>query len=328
MRRNNGLAAGLVLTLVSAVGIGGGVLGAQAAEPATTPEQEALSFGVAIHGDPTGSFWDVVTRGAEDAASTLGVEVTVRGSLDVAEQARFVEEFVTQGVDGLAVSLANPEGMTDALNSAVEAGIPLVTLNSGVDVFRDFGAITHVGQTETIAGEGAGERLNEAGLTKVLCVIHEEGNIGLDQRCEGLENTFGGEVERFSVASTGVNDVAGTLATIQDKVTSDDTIDGVLTLNPDVGVAARDAIAAAGSDVALATFDLNPEVLGAIEDGEILFAIDQQQYLQGYLPIVFLNLYNNNLNTVGGGQPVLTGPGFVDASNAADVIELADAGTR
>jgi simple sugar transport system substrate-binding protein len=103
----------------------------------------------------------------------------------------------------------------------------------------------------------------------------------------------------------------------------------MLALNPDIAVAARDARTEAGrDDVALATFDLSPDVLTAIEEGEMLFAVDQQQYLQGYLPIQFLKLYNENLNTVGGGQPVLTGPGFVDESNAAEVKDLADAGTR
>jgi simple sugar transport system substrate-binding protein len=95
-----------------------------------------------------------------------------------------------------------------------------------------------------------------------------------------------------------------------------------------VAVSARDAIAEAGSEATLATFDLNGDVVEAIEAGEILFAIDQQQYLQGYLPISFLKLYAENLNIVGGGRPVLTGPGFVTADNAADVADLADAGTR
>jgi len=93
-------------------------------------------------------------------------------------------------------------------------------------------------------------------------------------------------------------------------------------------MAAHDAIQAVGRDVKMATFDLSPAVLDAIEAGEISFAIDQQQYLQGYLPVVFLYLYNTNLNTVGGGLPVLTGPGFVDKSNAADVKALAEQGTR
>jgi simple sugar transport system substrate-binding protein len=202
----------------------------------------------------------------------------------------------------------------------------VITINSGAEESASLGAVTHVGQTETIAGEGAGAKLKEAGVTKLICVIHEQGNIGLNQRCDGAKKGFGGEVENVQV--TGVKDVSTTLTEIQSKLEGDDSIDGVLTLNPDIATAARDAVAGANSDAKLATFDLSGDVIQAIEDGEIQFAVDQQQYLQGYLPVVFLTLNKTNLNTVGGGRAVLTGPGFVEKSNAAKVKELAEAGTR
>ncbi len=303
------------------------------AEEAAAPEQaqvaqSGLTFGVAHHANPGDSFWGVVERGAADAGAAMGAEVLIGGSGDPTEQAQLIESYTTTGVDGIVVSLANPDALRDAIAAAVDAGIPVITMNSGVDQWKDLGAINHVGQTEFVAGQGAGEKLTEAGAAKVLCVQHEEGNVGLEERCSGLEDTFGGEVERFNVATTGTADIAGTEASIQDKLISDSSIDAILALNPDIAIAARNAIAAAGVEVQMATFDLSPDVLSAIEAGEILFAIDQQQYLQGYLPIVFLHLYNTNANVVGGGLPVLTGPGFVDASNAADVKALADAGTR
>jgi simple sugar transport system substrate-binding protein len=291
-------------------------------------QDDELTFCLVVHDDPTGSFWSVVDRGAKDAAEVAGVSLTSVGSLDPALQSQLVEDCVAQGVDGLIVSLANPDALESAVMQAVDAGIPVITINSGVDVFRELGALTHVGQTEFVAGQGAGLRFNDLGVSKVLCVIHEEGNVGLEERCDGLVDTFGGEVERFNVATTGVHDLAGTLASIQDKLISDASIDAILSLNPDVGIAARDAILAAGTDQALATFDLSPDILEAIDAGEVLFAIDQQQYLQGYLPVIFLKLYNDNLNVVGGGNPVLTGPGFVDPDNAAMVIDLAAEGTR
>ena len=101
-----------------------------------------------------------------------------------------------------------------------------------------------------------------------------------------------------------------------------------MTLNPDIAAAAVTAVKGASSDAKIATFDLSPAVIKDIKAGTVLFAVDQQQYLQGYLPIVFLKLYKQNANTVGGGQPVLTGPGFVDKSNAATVEKLAGQGTR
>lgn len=296
--------------------------------PATAQEDEELVFGLAAHNALSGSFWGVVERGAQDAAEDLGITLLANGSVDPVEQARFVEDYVAQDVDGIIVSLANADAMADAIQSALDAGIPVISMNSGVNDYQELGILTHVGQTESVAGRGAGLRFNGLGPTKVLCVIDEEANVAYEERCAGLEETFEGEVERFNVASTGIQDLAGTQATIEDKLISDDTIDGILTLNPDIGIAALDAMAGAGTEQVLATFDLSPAVLDAVEAGDIAFAIDQQQYLQGYLPVVLLQLFNENLNVVGGGEPVLTGPGFVDASNAATVKDLSDAGTR
>lgn len=294
----------------------------------TQVTQSDLVFGMAVHSNPAeDAFWGVVEKGAKDAAATFGVTLKSGGSSDPAEQAQLVETYIADNVDGIFVSLANPDALTDAVTKAVAAGIPVITINSGVDVYKELGALTHVGQTEFVAGQGAGEEFNAAGATSVLCVIHEEANIGLEQRCDGLADTFGGEMERFNVATTGVRDVAGTVSAIQNKLSSGN-FDGVLTLNPVIAMAARDAIAAGGGGQKLATFDLSPDVLQALEDGEMLFAIDQQQYLQGYLPVVLLYLYDTNLNTVGGGLPVLTGPGIVDASNAAQVKDLSAQGTR
>ena len=289
-------------------------------------QESDVTIAMVTHGDG-GSFWSVAKKGAEDAASDLGITVEYSESNnDPEEQAQLIEAAVTAGVDGLAVSAPNPDAIADAVQQAVDAGIPVITLNSGADQFGELGAYTHVGQTEFVAGQGAGEQLAEAGATKLLCVIHEQGNIGLEQRCEGAADTFGGDVENFQVTGTG--DIQTTLNEIQSKLQADTSIDAVLSLNPDIAIAARDAVAGAGSSAQVATFDLSGDVVTAIEDGEILFAVDQQQYLQGYLPVVFLYLNNTNANTVGGGLPVLTGPGFVTADNAAEVADLAEAGTR
>jgi simple sugar transport system substrate-binding protein len=289
-------------------------------------QEKDVTIAMVTHGDG-GSFWSVAKKGAEDAAKDLGVTLKYNESNNDAEaQAQMIETSVTEGVDGLAVSAPDPEAIRSAVQTAVDAGIPVITLNSGAEESAELGAITHVGQTETIAGRGAGERLNEEGASKMICIIHEQGNVGLNQRCEGAAETFGGDVENLQVA--GTSDVSTTLTEIQSKLESDQAIDAVLALNPDIAVAARDAVAGAGSEATVATFDLSSDVISAIEAGEILFAIDQQQYLQGYLPVVFLTLNKTNLNTVGGGQPVLTGPGFVDKSNAAEIEKLAEAGTR
>ena len=283
------------------------------------------TFAVVTHASAGDAFWDVVQNGADAAAEDLGVEVTYQGSGEPDEQAQFIDAAVSDEVDGIVVSLANPDAMREPLAGAEEAGIPIITINSGEDESASLGAVTHVGQTETIAGQGAGEQLAEAGVTNLICVIHEPGNIGLEQRCEGATQGLGGAVENLQV---DINDVAGAQNTIQSSLQADPSIDGVLALNPAIGAAAVDAVAGAGSEAQIATFDLSGDVVSAIEDGSILFAVDQQQFLQGYLPIVLLKLYLDNNNTLGGGQPVLTGPGFVTQENAATVAELAEAGTR
>ena len=285
-----------------------------------------ITIAVITHGEGD-SFWAVAKKGAEDAGKRLGVTVKYSESAnDPQKQAQLIDSAVTEKVDGIATSAPNPDAIRDSLKKATDAGIPIITLNSGAEDYQELGAITHVGQTETIAGQGAGAKFKESGAKKLLCVIHEQSNIGLNQRCDGAKKGFGGEVENLQVK--GVNDIQTTLTEIQSKLQSDDSIDAVLTLNPDIAVAARDAIQGAGSSAKLGTFDLSGDVVKAIQDGEIEFAVDQQQYLQGYLPVVFLSLYKSNANTVGGGQPVLTGPGFVTKDNAATVAKLAEAGTR
>jgi simple sugar transport system substrate-binding protein len=305
--------------------------GASNGSPATKDDVDLtqgqdITIAVITHGEGD-SFWAVAKKGAEDAGKRMGVTVKYSESAnDPQKQAQLIDSAVTEKVDGIATSAPNPDAIRDSLKKATDAGIPIITLNSGAEDYKDLGAITHVGQTESIAGEGAGAKFKEAGAKKLLCVIHEQSNIGLNQRCDGAKKGFGGEVENLQVK--GVNDIQTTLTEIQSKLQSDKAIDAVLTLNPDIAVAARDAIKGAGSSAKLATFDLSGDVVQAIQDGEIEFAVDQQQYLQGYLPVVFLTLYDSNANTVGGGQPVLTGPGFVTKDNAETVAELAKEGTR
>ncbi len=284
-----------------------------------------LSFSVVTHGSAGDAFWDVVQNGAEDAGEDLGVSVDYQSDGDPQRQAQLIDAAVNQGVDGLVVSMANPDAVQDSVEAAVDAGIPVVTINSGGDRSAEFGAIGHVGQDEAIAGAGAGRQLAIEGATNVLCVLHEAGNIGLEQRCAGASDGLDSEVSTLQV---DINDLQGAESTITSQLRSDPSIDAVLTLNSAVAPAAVAAAADSGSEPLVATFDLNADVISGIQDGDIAFAVDQQQYEQGYLPLVMLKLYAENLNTVGGGQPVLTGPGIVDAENVDEIADLASAGTR
>ena len=285
-----------------------------------------LTFAMVTHSDE-GSFWSVVKKGAQQAAKDEGVKLIWSPSNnDPQKEAQLIDAAVSQKVDGLAVSVPNADAIKGSLAKAKAAGIPIITLNSGADQFQQLGAITHVGQTEEIAGEAAGKKLKDAGVKKVLCVIHEQSNIGLQQRCDGVKKGFGGAVTNQQVK--GTEDIATTQTEIKSKLQADKSFDGVIALNPDIAAAAVTAVKGASSSAKIATFDLSPAVIKDIKAGTVLFAVDQQQYLQGYLPIVFLKLFKVNANTVGGGLPVLTGPGFVDKSNVATVEKLANAGTR
>ncbi len=284
-----------------------------------------LSFAVITHGSAGDAFWDVVQHGAVRAGKDLGVSVDYQSDGDPQRQAQLIDAAVNQKVDGIVVSMANPDALKDSVEAAVHAGIPVVTINSGGDRSAEFGAIGHVGQDEAIAGQGAGRQLATEGAKKVLCVVHEAGNIGLEQRCSGASQGLGTDVTPLQV---DINDLQGAQSTIASQLQSDPSIDAVLTLNSAVAAVAVTAAKDAGSKAIVATFDLNSDVIKGIQDGSIAFAVDQQQYEQGYLPIVMLQLYAKNLNTVGGGRPVLTGPGIVDKKNVDQIADLATAGTR
>ena len=285
-----------------------------------------LTIAVITHGEGD-TFWAVAKKGAEQAGKDMGVTVKYSESAnDPQKHAQLIDSAVTEKVDGIATSVPNTDALRDPLKKAADAGIPIITLNSGQSDSASLGAITHVGQDEGVAGEAAGKRLAENASGKLLCVVHEQGNSGLEERCAGAKKGFGGDVENVQVK--GVADIATSTTELQSKLQSDKDVTAVLTLNPDIAVAARDAVQGASSDAKLATFDLSGDVVKAVKAGEIEFAVDQQQYLQGYLPVVFLTLFNTNANTVGGGLPVLTGPGFVDKSNADTVEQLATEGTR
>ncbi|MEQ0558732.1 sugar ABC transporter substrate-binding protein [Amycolatopsis sp. NEAU-NG30] len=283
-----------------------------------------LKVAVVTHGSAGDAFWNVVKNGAEQAGKDLNVGVDYYSDGDPGNQAKLIDNAVAQKVGGLVVSMANPQALQTSIQNAVKAGIPVITINSGEDSSAAFGAIAHVGQSEGLAGQGAGQRLKAAGKTKLLCVIHEAGNIGQNQRCDGAKQTFG----NVTTLQVDISNPTDAQARIRGALQSDPSIDAVLALNSQVAARAVAAAKEASSKAQVATFDLNADVVAAIKDGSILFAVDQQQYEQGYLPIVFLKLYKENGNTIGGGKPVQTGPGFVDKTNIDTIAPYAQRGTR
>ncbi|MEM7322892.1 MAG: substrate-binding domain-containing protein [Actinomycetota bacterium] len=285
-----------------------------------------LTFHMITHSDD-GPFWSVVKRGMEAACEDVGVECVWQGSVNDANvQAEFIDAAVAEGTDGMAVSLPNVDAVRGGIEAAVAAGIPVYTINSGVNEYQGLGATTHVGQTEVIAGEGAGNFFNESGATKILCGRQEPDNGALIERCDGLANTFNGEVVSEFMDLDA--DQAAQEAAINAAMAADPDIDGFMGTGPVITMSGLRAAQALGREAVVGGFDLTPELLDAIEAGDILFTVDQQQYLQGYIPIILMFLEVTNSNTLGGGLPILTGPGFVTSDNVASVKALSDAGTR
>ncbi|MCX4093986.1 sugar ABC transporter substrate-binding protein [Nocardia sp. alder85J] len=297
---------------------------AQSGTPAPAAAGKLGTVAVVTHGSAGDAFWNVVKNGAEAAGKNLGVHVDYQASGDPAQQAELIDNAVAQHVDGLVVSMANPQALQTSVHNAVAAGIPVVTINSGESSSAAFGAIGHVGQSEELAGTQAGKRLKDAGKTKLLCVIHEAGNVGAAQRCAGATQGFGAT----TTLQVDIGNPTDAQARIKGALESDPAIDAVLTLNSQIAARAVAAAGEAHSKAAVATFDLNSDVVDALRAGTLLFAIDQQQYEQGYLPIVMLQLYKSNADTLGGGNPVQTGPAFVDKSNVEAIAKLIGQGTR
>jgi len=280
---------------------------------------------VVTHGSQGDSFWSIVKSGSDQAGKDMGDTVTYESSGDPNEQSQLIDAAVNTKPDGLVVSMANPQGVRAAVQRAVAAGIPVITINAGGAESKAYGALTHIGSDETVAGQAIGTALKEAGVKNVVCVVQEAGNVSLEQRCAGVKDKLGGKVTNLQVDN---KNLPGAQQVIQAKLQQDPSIDGVVTLGAQVATVAEEGISGAGSKAKLATFDLNADVAKAVLDGKILFAVDQQPYLQGYLAVVMLTQYKSNLNVLGGGQQVLTGPTLITKENAAAVLKLTAGGTR
>lgn len=296
------------------------------AEPVDQTQAGDLTFHMITHSDD-GPFWSVVKRGADQAAEDLGVTLVWKpGNNDAQVMVQDIEAAVGEGSNGIAASLPDPDALVTPLQNAVGSGVPVITLNSGSNDYQEIGALTHVGQTEVIAGNGAGERFNDAGATKILCGQQEQGNVALTERCEGLAETFDGEVV---IEFMGLDaDTTEQQNTINAALAADPDIDGFMGVGPVITLSGLRAAQDLGRDLTIGGFDLTPELISEIEAGNIAFTVDQQQYLQGYMPVLLLFLNVTNQNTLGGGLPILTGPGFVTPDNAAEVKALSEQGTR
>ncbi|GAA4775544.1 substrate-binding domain-containing protein [Microbacterium gilvum] len=276
------------------------------------------------HETPGDSFWDKIRAGAEQAAKDTGATLQYANDPAADKQAQLIQTAIDSDVDGIATTLATPDALAASVQAAADAGIPLVGFNSGIDQYQDVGALMYFGSDENLAGQTAGERIAEAGGEHPLCVIQAAGSVALEARCAGVASVVPG-TENIQV--NGADDSA-VVAALQAKLQQDPSIDYIVTLGAPIALDALDAMEQSGSEAKLITFDLNADAAQAIKDGEIEFSIDQQPYMQGYMAVTSLYLYLKNGNDLGGGQPVLTGPSFVDQSNIDAILPFAENNTR
>lgn len=315
-------AAALTLSAAALVGCSGT---GQEPSPASSEDRETLDIAVITHSPAGDQFWDLVKSGATQAGEDLDLDIAYQGDSDPVKQSQFVDAAIADQVDGIVLSLANPDGLKAAMQRAGEAGIPIVAINAGSDVAIAQGALAFVGQDPVVAAEAAGERLLEAGASNISCVIQEAGNVYLETTCTELAKTPGLTVKNLQVDGTNLPDVQ---ATITSQLLSDASIDAVYTINTDIGKAAADAVAESGSEALVTAYNLNEDMLRLIADGKVLFTVDQQGYLQGYQAAQVLDTSIRYGNVLGGGHPVATGPSFVTSGNVAEVESFVKQGTR
>jgi simple sugar transport system substrate-binding protein len=284
----------------------------------------AVDIIVVSHGQANDPFWSVAKNGVDKACKDMKVSCsyTAPATFDMVEMAKMINNAVSQKPKGIVITLPDAAALGKSVKNAIAAGIPVISMNSGSDDYMKLGISAHVGQTEFEAGVGGGQKMKAAGGKKALCVNHEVGNVALDRRCAGFKKGFGGSVEILGTS----NDPTEIQKAVSAKLSGVDTI---LTLGAGLsGEAALKALEAAGKvgKVKLGTFDMSPGMLKAAAAGKVEFLIDQQQYLQGYLPIAIFAQYMR-YGTMPAGV-VMTGPGFVTPKNANSVIKWAAQGYR
>lgn len=279
------------------------------------------------HGQASDPFWSIVKNGAVQAGKDMHVRVQYRApeTFDMVQMSHLIEAAINQDPVGLIVSDPDPEALGPAIRKAVAAGIPVISINSGMEAAKKLGIKLHVGQDEFTAGKAVGEELKKLGRKDVICVNQEVGNVSLDQRCHGVSVGFGKKVDVLPTTT----DPSETESKIRAALSSHPMIDTIVALSaPLVGEPAVNAVDSMGlqTKVKVVSFDLSAGFLKDVAQGKALFAVDQQPFLQGYLPVSFLAL-NYRYKTLPAGN-VSSGPSFITQKDAARVIQLSARGIR
>lgn len=281
-------------------------------------------FVMITHGPDSDSWFNTIKNAIALAGEQMGVTVEYRNppTGDLADMARIVEQATASNPDGIIVTIADFNVLKGPITAAVDKGIPVITINSGTQAqSKELGALLHIGQPEYDAGKGAGERAKAAGVTKFLCVNHYITNPASVERCQGFADGLGVELGNQMIDS-GI-DPSEVANKVQAYLTANPDTNGILTLGPNSAAPTLQVLQKMGKagDIYFGTFDLSDVIVKGIKDKEINFAIDQQPFLQGYLPVVLLTSYVRY--GVIPGNSINSGPGFVTIDNISKVEELA-----
>ncbi len=335
-KRSLGTALILILTVIVAAACSatGGKKAEEAAQAAAAGGVSAghantphYTFAMITHAQPGDTFWDIIRAGASSAAAKDNVTYHYTNNQDPTQQAQLIQDAINSHVDGIAVTDPDPQALCPTIQKAKAAGIPVVMFNAGIGNWQACGAMEYFGSDETVAGTAAGKRLAAAGAKNVLCVLQAQGQVQLEARCAGVKAGLGSEGTMTKLYVNGT-DSSAMLSTMSAKLAQDKSVDAVITLGAPVALVAIPAIQQAHSTAKLYTFDTNAAEIAKIKSGQVQWAVDQQPYLQGYEAIDSLWLFKTNADVLGGGQTVLTGPAFIDASNIGTIAPYAARGTR
>ncbi|GGX65069.1 sugar ABC transporter substrate-binding protein [Saccharospirillum salsuginis] len=292
--------------------------------PAQAAAEEQDRFVLISHAPDSDSWWNTIKNAIREAGDAVDAEVQYRNPTngDLADMARIVEQTVASNPDGIIVSIADYDVLKGPIEDAVRRGIPVITINSGTqEQSESLGALLHVGQPEYDAGYGAGLQAKKAGVSDFLCVNHYITNPASVERCQGFADALGVDLSG-NMLDAGI-DPSEVERRVEAFMRQHPDVDGILALGPNSAHPTLRYLERSrqAGDVFFATFDLSGQIAEAIKAGHIDFAIDQQPYLQGYMPVIMLSLYHrygiipaNHLNS---------GPGFITADNIAQVESLA-----
>jgi simple sugar transport system substrate-binding protein len=286
--------------------------------------QTRPKLAMVTHGQVGDPFWLVVRNGAEAGAKETNCDLEYRSPehFDLAEMSRFIDEAVASKPDGLIVSIPDVAIVGPSIRRAVAAGIPVISINTGLNVSKGLGCLMHIGQEDELAGRKAGEQMKATGVKNALILNQEVGNSGLDQRIKGFKAGFEGPFHHVQVLPVEI-DFKKCQQAVTDYLSNNSETDGIVALGPVAAEPSLEAISQLHKvgKIKVCTFDTSPKILNALVSNRLEFAVDQQQWLQGYLPVVFLANYAT-YGSVVQNDLILTGPSFVTPANARKALNL------